>query len=304
MAFLDFKPKIPALESTTARIYIYLWNPATRFCTKVLELDRLDECGYYTHGGLCFDFSKNVYKAMFIMDHQTPDYGGEFVIVASLKDKRWRTVKFPYDIRSVSEAITLHGRLHYGVRVKKKDESMWDSFDPCNEIIYFDPVSEKFHMFPVPEPKTDQGENAIVGLGVLNECLSMTCLKDDKVGVEILVMKEYGVKESWTSLFFIRNLKINPSYGMVTPFSMTEDGELILEIYDLEEKFVVYNPKNDNTQNLHIRGEKVSIYDTINYVESLISPKEYYRSRKRHKKFGQLDYYIEDGQKKKQMNAW
>ncbi|OIT35023.1 hypothetical protein A4A49_51166 [Nicotiana attenuata] len=202
--------------------HIYLWNPATRFCTKVLELDRLDECGYCTHGGLCFDSSKNVYKVVLIMHHQTPDYGGEFVIVASLKDKIWKRVKFPYNIRS-------------RVRVKKpynrEAESMWDSFGPRNEIIYFDPISEKFYMFPVPEPKSDQEENAIIGLGVLDDCLSMTCLKDDKVGVEILVMNEYGIL---------------------------------------------------------VHGKEVSMDGTISYVESLISPNEYYWSRKRHRKFGKL----------------
>ncbi|OIS97153.1 PREDICTED: putative F-box protein At5g62060 [Nicotiana attenuata] len=111
--------------------HIYLWNPTTQFYTKVLELDRLNDDGYSIRGGLCFDSSKNVYKAVLIMRHQTPDYGGEFVIVTSLKDKRWRTVKFPYDICSVCDGITLHGRLHYRLRVKKKDESMWDSFGPC-----------------------------------------------------------------------------------------------------------------------------------------------------------------------------
>lgn len=42
-------------------------------------------------------------------------------------------------------------------------------------------------MFSVPEPKSDQGENVIIGLGVLNDCLSMTCLEDDKGGVENLL---------------------------------------------------------------------------------------------------------------------
>lgn len=101
-------------------------------------------------------------------------------------------------------------------------------------------------MFPIPEPNNNQGENAIVGLGVLNECLSVACLKDDKGSVEILVMKEYGVKESWTSLFFIMNLEINPSYGFVVPFFVTGDEELVLEIYDRNRKIVIYNPKNDN----------------------------------------------------------
>ncbi|KAM3337126.1 hypothetical protein P3S68_032826 [Capsicum galapagoense] len=53
---------------------------------------------------------------------------------------------------------------------------------------------------------------------------------DDKTCVEILVMKEYGVKDSWTSLFFIRNLEIDPSFGVALPFAITENGELALII--------------------------------------------------------------------------
>ncbi|KAG5605375.1 hypothetical protein H5410_026867 [Solanum commersonii] len=41
----------------------------------------------------------------------------------NLEDKQWRELEFPYNIYSVSEWITLHGRLHY-----------------------------KFHMFLIPEP--------------------------------------------------------------------------------------------------------------------------------------------------------
>ncbi|XP_059288726.1 F-box protein CPR1-like, partial [Lycium ferocissimum] len=230
--------------------HIYLWNPATRLSTKVLELDpRLGD--YYTRGGLCFDFSKNVYKAVLILAHVSdhhdadPDYGYRLFIVASLKDKHWRKLEFPYDIdvNLVSDGITLQGRLHYRVRFKKSycenynDEDDFNDgnnkrhkSDSRNQVICFDPISEKFIMFPVPEPKSNQEENAIVDLGVLNECLCMTCLDDDKGGVEILVMKEYGVKESWTSLFFIRNLEINPPYGFAVPFSVTEIGEVALII--------------------------------------------------------------------------
>ncbi|PHU11237.1 hypothetical protein BC332_18167 [Capsicum chinense] len=82
-------------------------------------------------------------------------------------------------------------------KTKRFGEGMWERFDSFNQVIYFDPIAEKFHMFPVPKPKPNQEENVIIGLGFLNECLCMTRLKDDnKSGVEILVMKEYGVKES------------------------------------------------------------------------------------------------------------
>lgn len=91
----------------------------------------------------------------------------EFVIIASLEDKQWRELEFPYDISSISEGITLHGRLHYRIQVEKYDV---DSF---NQVIYFDPNSEKFHIFPTPEPRYSIKENGIVGLGVLYECLCM-----------------------------------------------------------------------------------------------------------------------------------
>ncbi|XP_060171099.1 F-box protein CPR1-like [Lycium barbarum] len=273
--------------------HIYLWNPATRFSTKVLELNRLTDDGYYIRGGLCFDSSKNVYKAVLIMQHQTPSYGGEFVIVASLEDKKWRFLEFPYDIPSVSSGITLHGRLHYKARVEKSyknnGNNMWERVSSSNQIIYFDPISEEFNMFSVPEPKSNQEENDIVGLGVLNECLCMTRLEDDKGGVEILVMKEYGVKESWTSLFFIRNLEISPSYGFAVPLYMTETGGLALITDDRGNKVVVHNPKNDNMKNIFVEGKTgFRIGPIITYVESLIKPEEYYWSKKRHKQFGKL----------------
>ncbi|XP_059285692.1 uncharacterized protein LOC132039167 [Lycium ferocissimum] len=234
------------------------------------------------------------------MDHQSPDYGGEFVIVASLEDKQWREIKFPYYIPLVSEGITLQGRLHCRIRVNKScfennkgedddndgynelQESMWDSLGPHNKVSYFDPISEKFNMFPVPEPKPNQDENVIVGLGVLNECLYMTRLDDDKDGVEILVMKQYGVKESRTSLLFIRNLEINPTYECAVPFSVTETGEVALLIGAYDKKIVAYNPKDDNMRDILVETEFI-FGDIMTYVESLISPEEYYWSEERHK---------------------
>ncbi|KAF3623835.1 hypothetical protein FXO38_30565 [Capsicum annuum] len=152
---------------------VYLWNPATRFCTKVLQLPGVFRNEYFTKcGELCFDSSKNDYKLVMFSCHNlsSPEFGGAFALVASLKDKEGRRIQFHHDIPSVHEGIALQGRLQYRIR--------------C----------------------------------------------DDKTCVEILVMKEYGVKDSWTSLFFIRNLEIDPSFGVALPFAITENGELALII--------------------------------------------------------------------------
>ncbi|KAF3617814.1 hypothetical protein FXO38_33760 [Capsicum annuum] len=132
-------------------------------------------------------------------------------------------------------------------------------------------------MFPLLEPKSDQVENVIVGLGALNECLCIARLDNDKRDVEILVMKEYEVKESWTSLFSIRNLEIDPCYRALTPLFMTDNGELIFTIKNILDKIniLVYDPKNDNIKDIQLaNGRKERMWCTICYVESLISPNE------------------------------
>lgn len=112
----------------------------------------------------------------------------------------------------------------------------------------------------------------------------MTRLDYDKSGVEIFAMKE-----SWIFLYFIRNLEINPSYDFVVPFFVTKTGEIALETeIDFHDKVVVYNPKNDNMRDILDIEKETMCYSSpiVNYIESLISPKEYYWSEKLHKQFG------------------
>ncbi|XP_070045465.1 F-box/kelch-repeat protein At3g06240-like [Nicotiana tomentosiformis] len=218
-----------------------------------------------------------------------PGYGCETAIIASLKDKKWRGIHCPYDILSlcVPDWITMHGRLHSRVRVKIINGIQ--CCGPYNSLIYFDVVSEKFHMFPIPDTvseKIDQFqipklENAIVGLGVLNGCLSMTYLDYCK-DLEIWIMKEYGVKESWTSLFIIRNLEICHYYGLAKPLFMTKTGKIVLLLWSNGAKVVAYNPKYDSIRDFLVPSERESI-NAITYVESLISPKEYYWNNYIHK---------------------
>ncbi|XP_060190316.1 F-box/kelch-repeat protein At3g23880-like [Lycium barbarum] len=233
--------------------HIYLWIPATRFCTKVLELYHYRWDKLVTRGGLCFDSSKNDYKAVMFTYDGGPSEWDQLVAIASLKGKKWRQLKFAYDIISVRDGITLHGRLHY-----------------------------RFHMLHIPEPDQEEKENIVAGLGVLNQCLCMTRLKHDG-GLEILVMKEYGIKESWTSLLFIKKLEIyHYEFGFVAPFSVTENGKFALIIDQIERRVVIYNPKNNNMQDIVVADVDRS---TITYMESLISPKGYYWCEKRPKKY-------------------
>lgn len=84
-------------------------------------------------------------------------------------------------------------------------------------------------------------------------------------------MKEYGEKKSWTSLFTIKNLDISAWYQFSVLFFVTKKREIALMRYYYDEKLVVYNLKNEN-----IREITTTVFGmAVNYIESLISPKEY-----------------------------
>nr|GLL22360.1 F-box/kelch-repeat protein At3g23880-like [Ipomoea trifida] len=74
--------------------HILLWNPSTRCCTKVLELQELLHSGenHNVVSGLCYVPSTGDYKAVVCLLSDTTT-----VLVASLKNKEWRKVLFPYE---------------------------------------------------------------------------------------------------------------------------------------------------------------------------------------------------------------
>lgn len=82
--------------------------------------------------------------------------------------------------------------------------------------MYFDPITEKFDIFFCSKTM----RILYFGLGVLNECLCIDMIKEN---IEILSMKEYGVKKSWTSLFIISDLQFDPSYGLILPRQRMEN---------------------------------------------------------------------------------
>ncbi|KAG5520410.1 hypothetical protein RHGRI_033106 [Rhododendron griersonianum] len=157
-------------------------------------------------------------------------------------------------------------------------------------------------------PDNGKHNSVLIGLGVLEGCLCMTRSVyergdevehdnnwEDERGfyyrhkfnptfIEVLVMKEHGVGESWTSSFIISNdvgvelCSLFPTYGSLVPLCLTKNGE-ILFLVDGDE-FLVYNPDKMSQRDIHIRF-KTSDYSFhfgsygASYVESLASPAAY-----------------------------
>ncbi|XP_012844500.1 PREDICTED: F-box/kelch-repeat protein At3g23880-like [Erythranthe guttata] len=119
----------------------------------------------------------------------------------------------------------------------------------------------------IPTPVNPQKRGII---GVIDGCMSVVCEDCSREIYEVWVMKEYGIKESWTKLMnipeppgdSIRNLVLDgvSDYGDILFRSWTQRDNHNVVIYNVAE--------NKYTKNLVSGGN----YYIRMYVETLVSP--------------------------------
>ncbi|KAG5543798.1 hypothetical protein RHGRI_016526 [Rhododendron griersonianum] len=158
-------------------------------------------------------------------------------VAACLKSKHWTNVYFPYKLKSGDSGLVVNERLHWVV--KRDGDGMRSS---TQLIVCFDPLVDEFVEFSTPLPYYGE-RNVILGLGILYGCLSVARYyyfersygpdDDPNPNIEVLIMKEYGVEESWTSLFVISHFvglykfySYKPHiYGCLVPLGLTKSGK-------------------------------------------------------------------------------
>ncbi|XP_031099659.1 F-box protein CPR1-like [Ipomoea triloba] len=168
---------------------IFLWNPYTRCCTKVLELPRLSTAfSDYVVSGLCYVSSTGDYKVVLLLCLHFDSN----LMVASLKNKEWRKVSFPYQVNYPRIGINFQNTLHWRTNGCLRRPAT---------IIYFKAESNEFKELPTPESHTDLKRSSfILGLGII-DCMVCGEKEADEEKLQVWVMKEYGVKESWDNYF-------------------------------------------------------------------------------------------------------
>ncbi|XP_019192339.1 PREDICTED: F-box/kelch-repeat protein At3g23880-like [Ipomoea nil] len=256
--------------------HILLWNPSTRRCTKVLELRRLEPSWWHgqnvvSASGLCYVPSTGDYKAVLLLrDDWT-------VLVASLKNKEWRSVVFPHHAVSVRDSgVNFHNTLHWRVANSARD---WCSSRRCKKVVYFDAESDEFKELPTPSFPAES--RAILGLGIIDGghlCMARERRKGTGE-VEVLVMKEYGVKNSWITQFVISASQFRSGYHRDFTFypSKYNTQALIGSCLYGWWGALVYHFKNKKLETFleAESGHKSHTAAICSYVQSFVSPHEF-----------------------------
>lgn len=252
-----------AIQNQMAGIIVL--NPSTKkefilpkFCSD------LDSCDAY-FDGFGYDACSDDYKFVRIMVFSNGNPASTEITVYSMKNNSWEKIKkgCPYHFWKPRNGVLAGGALHW--LANRKPEA-----DEANLMIAFDLSHEEFYQVPMPFAVGGGGFSAC--LEVLRGCLSLVCMYD------IWVMKEYGVKDSWTKLFTFREGVIGPDdYLHVLTYSKCGHKVLVdknnghLYWYDLERQRVESVFKIDDL----VRG-----YDnSIVCMDSLVSLDAYASNR-------------------------
>ncbi|XP_060180929.1 F-box/kelch-repeat protein At3g23880-like isoform X1 [Lycium barbarum] len=249
---------------------LFLWNPSIRKYKKVpIPISPLSFSQWQIYG-FGYDKFHNDYKVVATFLKYGSFSQGELRIY-SLKSDSWRRVDdCQIGLRINVSGKFVNGKLHWpssafdGVCFLYTDGNFL--YEGWN-IISFDLANEKWGK--VEQPFYGKGEDISVLLGVLGSDLSIFC---DCGGthVDVWVMKEYGVKESWTKMCTIKYPGDQVGYGNLFSlhYFMLSKGEILVAFNSTS---MIYNPKDDSSRILEVinfdNNPKAEIY-----IESLVCP--------------------------------
>ncbi|XP_058217650.1 F-box protein At3g07870-like [Rhododendron vialii] len=194
------------------------------------------------------------------------------VIAMGKKGCQWSEIDKPFLCPLHSSDIVVGNAIHWFC--KEEEEEDWLR----GAILSFHLSEEKFHQLPNPDCKISRYNSY---LSVLGGCLVLTndFFVWNEVKVHIWMLKEHGVKESWTKEFVIRdNFPVSlRNYGMIRPLFHLKSGKIVI-IYD-DEALYSYDPKVELFEALgrykHWRttcDAHRKLWKTICQAPSLVSP--------------------------------
>ncbi|KAK9741604.1 hypothetical protein RND81_03G116700 [Saponaria officinalis] len=245
-----------------------LVNPTTK---EVRDLPvspyALDPHASFTMYGLGYDHVSDDYKVVTLSYYDTyneyePECTEMFVNVYSGRSGTWKQGESsPYDhaVGHVTAGVFFGGRIHW-LATRTSDYS--------SVIVGFDLTEEKFH--ELPAPSFIDGHNFVLNrLVVLGGCLTIFPLRP-KIETDIWMMKEYGVKESWTKF-----LIVDDEVSELAPLlCMAGQREVVVVVKDegtFYEKLMMYNLDSATFKDITVHGIDEFLVGG-SFTETLVSP--------------------------------
>ncbi|KAK9060408.1 hypothetical protein SSX86_021112 [Deinandra increscens subsp. villosa] len=256
---------------------VYVFNPFTR------NHFELPKCRQFQDQELVYGFGfhpvTNEYKVVRIVYYRTknrlssnnrsyPRSEVHVITIGDAKNDGWRFLgKVPYQLdRQAKEVVVVNGRVHWVGRPGRL------SGLPGRTIVSFDLEDERFKLVSKPVNRSNYH------LAVIDDCLA-AAVSCGYGKLEIWVMKEYDVKESWTKLFNIHGAysakRLSHDYRiwrktvhgkMVKVLCVLKNGEVLMEYRG--GNLVKYDPKWKEFKDVVFHGMP-ELCQTIVHVGSL-----------------------------------
>ncbi|PON91382.1 F-box domain containing protein [Trema orientale] len=247
-----------------------IWNPATRKHRKVPISDLKENPGKFEIGvvGFGYDPVNDDYKFLRMIHYYGRDISSfhSEVKVYSLKTNTWKRVAdFPYNVMHCANGVLVGNSWHWMLGIQYQYSSAFEI------VVAFDLVAESYRKIPLPDKKKNKGQSYLTTMRELGEWLCL--VTHHKVGemvdhVDIFVMKEYGVKESWTKLFSVAPSDVAGSFEFAMPLAYLRSVHQVL--FDLSgDKLMVYDLKRKRVVSVkEISGPQCDL--SLVYVRSLL----------------------------------
>lgn len=256
---------------------IVLWNPTTSE-TKILPQSNLShpppERFSLEIVEFGFDSTTCDYKVLRIFEYLTHDNQCDYLAeIYSLRDDTWRKLdvslnswelpsykfengdsEYNYDHRAHTGA---NGTFHWCAKERDHSRDLIVSFDLSNEVIKTTALPDAF--------SSRYFWRTIL---CLNEHVALSLSTNHHV--ELWVLLEYGVEESWTKLFTVAH----PEYlRMALPLGFSRKGELFFSSWN--EHLLVWNPPEETISPVPLEGAVYAsnCLQAVPYMESHTSLK-------------------------------
>ncbi|XP_015162311.1 F-box/kelch-repeat protein At3g06240-like [Solanum tuberosum] len=133
-------------------------------------------------------------------------------------------------------------------------------------IVVVNLTDEKFFEVPIPIITTTSLLR-FYGIVALKGCLCVFGNRINENEIDVRMMKEYGVVESWTKFSVVKNtFRFCP-----TPVCLMSDDDIILAAPG-KAKLIIYNKKKEQQREMNVDGKTSNCIRIRTFMESRISP--------------------------------